>query len=164
MAEKKSKSESKKGADLTWSGYDFVKQEAVEVSVNPALFLEKPHTQSMFLALIRQLHNARRGTASTKTRSEVRGGGKKPWKQKGTGRARAGSIRSPLWRKGGVSFGPKPRVYKLSMPKQVSRLAIRSALTTKRDDCLVVNAWGLDKPSTRGMVACLKQLGVDKQS
>lgn len=147
----------------TWSGYDFAKNKEISVSVNPALFLELPHRPSLHLALIRQLHNARRGTASTRTRSEVRGGGRKPWRQKGTGRARVGSIRSPLWRGGGIIFGPKPRRYYLAMPKRVSRLAIRSALTARRRDCLVVTNWGLDKPSTRGVVERLQKLGVAGQ-
>src|SRR5947209_8327121 len=139
MAGKQTKKQADKPeGSLTWSGYDFVKKEAVEVSVNPALFLEKPHTQSMFLALIRQLHNARRGTASTKTRAEVRGGGRKPWKQKGTGRARSGSIRSPLWNGGGVIFGPKPRDYSQSMNKKARQLALRSALAARKDQFVVV--------------------------
>lgn len=165
MAADKKKNEAAQalgGEPLQWQGYDFAKKEAVTVSVNPALFLETPNTHVMHLALIRQLHNARRGTASTKTRAEVAGGGKKPWKQKGTGRARAGSIRSPLWRKGGITFGPKPRKYYLAMPKQVGRLALRSALTARKDACVVVQNWGLDKPSTKALRARLKQFGLDE--
>lgn len=85
-------------------------------------------------ALVRQMANARQGTVSTKTRAEVRGGGRKPWRQKGTGRARAGSNRSPLWRGGGVIFGPKPRDYSLKMNRKERRLALRTALQSRVDD------------------------------
>ena len=99
----------------------------------------EPHMAVMHQALIRQQANARTGTADTKTRGEVRGGGRKPWRQKGTGRARQGSIRSPQWRGGGVVFGPHPRSYKQAMPRQMRRLAIRSVLSAKlRDDRLTV--------------------------
>ena len=99
----------------------------------------EPHMAVMHQALIRQQANARTGTSDTKTRGEVRGGGRKPWRQKGTGRARQGSIRSPQWRGGGVVFGPHPRSYKQAMPRQMRRLAIRSVLSAKlRDDRVTV--------------------------
>jgi len=116
------------------------------------------NTHSIYLALKRQLANARRGCASAKTRGEVRGGGKKPWRQKGTGRARHGSRRSPIWKGGGVVFGPKPRDYSLALPRKVRRLAIKSALTSKfkNGKCRVVEDISLDMPKTRLIVEFLK--------
>lgn len=94
------------------------------ISLNESVFGVEPNLHVMHLALRRQLNNARQGSACTKTRAEVRGGGRKPWKQKGTGRARAGSLRSPLFAGGGVSFGPKPRDYSFSMPQKARQLAL----------------------------------------
>jgi large subunit ribosomal protein L4 len=113
-----------------------------------------------------QLANRRRGTASTKTRGEVRGGGRKPWRQKGTGRARQGSTRSPIWRGGGVALGPKPRDYAYGLPKKVRRAALRSALTMKvRDGLLkVVDLLDLPEPKTKQMVGLLKDLGVETRA
>ncbi|MFN6513258.1 MAG: 50S ribosomal protein L4 [Nostoc sp. CreGUA01] len=112
-------------------------------------------------ALVRQLTNARQGTASTKTRSEVRGGGRKPWRQKGTGRARAGSIRSPLWRGGGVIFGPKPRDFNLKMNRKERRLALRTAFLGRIDDLIVVEEFNeqLSRPKTKDLVAALARWG-----
>jgi large subunit ribosomal protein L4 len=112
-------------------------------------------------ALVRQQTNARQGTASTKTRSEVRGGGRKPWRQKGTGRARAGSIRSPLWRGGGVIFGPKPRDYDLKMNRKERRLALRTAFMGRVDDLIVVEEFSeqLSRPKTKDLVAALARWG-----
>jgi large subunit ribosomal protein L4 len=112
-------------------------------------------------ALVRQQTNARQGTASTKTRSEVRGGGRKPWRQKGTGRARAGSIRSPLWRGGGVIFGPKPRDYDLKMNRKERRLALRTAFVGRVDDLIVVEEFSeqLSRPKTKDLVAALARWG-----
>lgn len=114
-------------------------------------------------ALVRQLANARQGTVSTKTRSEVRGGGRKPWRQKGTGRARAGSNRSPLWRGGGVIFGPKPRDYSQKMNRKERRLALRTAFQGRMDDLVVVQNFAsqLDKPKTKDLLAALTRWGVD---
>ncbi len=113
-------------------------------------------------ALVRQLNNARQGTASTKTRSEVRGGGRKPWRQKGTGRARAGSIRSPLWRGGGVIFGPKPRDYSTKMNRKERRLALRTAFSARVEDMIVVENFGaeLERPKTKEVIAALGRWGV----
>ncbi len=113
-------------------------------------------------ALVRQLNNARQGTASTKTRSEVRGGGRKPWRQKGTGRARAGSIRSPLWRGGGVIFGPKPRDYSTKMNRKERRLALRTAFSARIEDMIVVENFAaeLERPKTKEVVAALERWGV----
>ncbi|RCJ25338.1 50S ribosomal protein L4 [Nostoc sp. ATCC 43529] len=117
-------------------------------------------------ALVRQLNNARQGTASTKTRSEVRGGGRKPWRQKGTGRARAGSIRSPLWRGGGVIFGPKPRDFNLKMNRKERRLALRTAFIGRLDDLIVVEEFSeqLSRPKTKDLVAALARWGAEPEN
>ncbi|MBD2594263.1 50S ribosomal protein L4 [Nostoc spongiaeforme FACHB-130] len=116
-------------------------------------------------ALVRQTTNARQGTASTKTRAEVRGGGRKPWRQKGTGRARAGSIRSPLWRGGGVIFGPKPRDYNLKMNRKERRLALRTAFVSRADDLIVVEEFSneLSRPKTKDLVAALARWGASPE-
>ncbi|MBD2497165.1 50S ribosomal protein L4 [Nostoc sp. FACHB-280] len=116
-------------------------------------------------ALVRQTTNARQGTASTKTRAEVRGGGRKPWRQKGTGRARAGSIRSPLWRGGGVIFGPKPRDYDLKMNRKERRLALRTAFVSRTDDLIVVEEFSneLSRPKTKDLLAALVRWGVSPE-
>ncbi len=116
-------------------------------------------------ALVRQLTNSRQGTVSTKTRAEVRGGGRKPWRQKGTGRARAGSIRSPLWRGGGVIFGPKPKDYNLKMNRKERRLALRTALISRSEDIVVVEnfAGQLERPKTKDMISALGRWGVGDQ-
>jgi large subunit ribosomal protein L4 len=110
-----------------------------ELEVNKDVFAQEPNKHVLYLSVVRQLANARAGTASTLTRSEVAGGGKKPWKQKGTGRARAGSIRSPLWKGGGVIFGPKPRDYTKDMPKKVRKLALRSALSSDLNKIIILS-------------------------
>ncbi|MFM7471172.1 MAG: 50S ribosomal protein L4 [Nodosilinea sp. LVE1205-7] len=117
-------------------------------------------------ALVRQMANARQGTVSTKTRAEVRGGGRKPWRQKGTGRARAGSNRSPLWRGGGVIFGPKPRDYSLKMNRKERRLALRTALQSRVDDLILVESFAdkFDRPKTKDLIEALGRWGVDSQS
>jgi large subunit ribosomal protein L4 len=122
----------------------------------------KPH---LFHQVVRmQLANRRRGTASTKTRGEVSGGGRKPWRQKGTGRARQGSTRSPLWRGGGVALGPKPRDYAYRLPKKVRRAALCSALSMKIQEGLlkVIDRLDIPAPKTRQMVSFLKDLRVEK--
>lgn len=117
----------------------------------------EPNIPVMHQALVRQLANARLGTADTKTRGEVRGGGRKPWRQKGTGRARQGTIRAPQWKGGGVVFGPHPRKYTQAMPRQMRRLAIRSALSAKlADDRLtVITGLGEIEPRTKAFKALL---------
>ena len=114
-------------------------------------------------AVVRQLANARQGTASTLTRAEVAGGGRKPYKQKGTGRARQGSIRTPLRPGGGVVFGPKPRSYTLAMNRKERRLALRTALMSRIDDIIVVQGFGagLDTPKTKEITAALARLGIE---
>ena len=110
--------------------------------------------------------NARQGTASTKTRAEVRGGGRKPWRQKGTGRARAGSIRSPLWRGGGVIFGPKPRDYEIKMNRKERRLALRTAFASRAEDMIVVEEFAeqLSKPKTKELIAAIARWGVESRA
>ncbi|HYP03773.1 MAG TPA: 50S ribosomal protein L4 [Cyanobium sp.] len=117
----------------------------------------------MHRAVVRQLANARQGTASTLTRAEVAGGGRKPYKQKGTGRARQGSIRTPLRPGGGVIFGPKPRSYELGMNRKERRLALRTALMSRLDDLVVVKGFaaGLDTPKTREITAALQRFGIE---
>jgi large subunit ribosomal protein L4 len=107
--------------------------------------------------------NQRQGTAATKTRGEVRGGGRKPWRQKGTGRARAGSIRSPLWKGGGTSFGPQPRDYSYSMPKKAKKSAMKSALSMKlaEEHLLVVDGLKLKEPKTKEAIAIIQNLKLD---
>ena len=115
-------------------------------------------------ALVRQMTNARQGTASTKTRAQVRGGGRKPWRQKGTGRARAGSIRSPLWRGGGVIFGPKPRNFQIKMNRKERRLALRTAFNSRAEDLVAVENFAeqLPQPKTKELVSALARWGVEK--
>ena len=129
------------------------------------LFGIEPHQAVLHQVVTAQLAARRAGTQSTKTRAEVRGGGAKPWKQKGTGRARQGSIRSPQWRGGGVALGPKPRSYKQRTPKKMIRLALHSALSDRaaEDKVVVVDAWDFDEPSTASARAALAALGVDKR-
>ncbi|GAB4345752.1 MAG: 50S ribosomal protein L4 [Cyanophyceae cyanobacterium] len=117
-------------------------------------------------ALVRQLANARQGTVSTKTRAEVRGGGRKPWRQKGTGRARAGSIRSPLWRGGGVIFGPKPRDYSQKMNRKERRLALRTAFQSRAEDLVVVEEFAdrFSAPKTRDLIAAIARWGIDPEA
>ena len=114
-------------------------------------------------ALVRQMANARQGNASTKTRAEVRGGGRKPWRQKGTGRARAGSIRSPLWRGGGVIFGPKPRDYEVKMNRKERRLALRTALLSRASDMIVVEDFAeqLSRPKTKELTAAIARWEIE---
>ncbi len=134
------------------------------VQLNEKIFGIEPHEAVMHQALVRQLSNARLGTAKTKTRGEVSGGGRKPWRQKGTGRARHGSIREPQWRGGGVAFGPQPgRNYKKRMPRKMRRLALRSALSVKAAEgrIVVLDELRLPEAKTREMAALLDRLAVD---
>jgi len=132
-----------------------------EITLNDAVFGVEPNLHVMHLALRRQLNNARQGSACAKTRAEVSGGGKKPWKQKGTGRARAGSLRSPLFAGGGVIFGPKPRSYAFNMPQKARQLALKSALSAKAEQLVVVKDFSTIKEAkTKLMVSALKALNV----
>jgi len=135
---------------------------AGSVDLDDAMFGIEPNIPVMHQVVTAQLAAKRRGTQSTLTRSEVRGGGAKPWKQKGTGRARAGSSRSPIWVGGGVSHAPKPRDYSQRTPKKMIRLALKSALSDRAaSDRVLVLDWGLDAPSTKGAIAALAANGVE---
>lgn len=140
--------------------YDTAGEVVGEYELQDYVFGIKPNRGVMHQALERQLANARQGTHNTKTRSEVRGGGRKPWRQKGTGRARHGSIRSPIWVGGGTVFGPKPRKYTKRMPKKMRRLALRSALSAKQraGQLVVVDELMLEQPKTKAMVDILDRL------
>lgn len=140
-----------------WQG-----EEAGQASLD--LKVAKPETATHILhrAVVRQMSNARQGNASSKTRAEVRGGGRKPWRQKGTGRARAGSNRSPLWRGGGVIFGPKPRDFSKKMNRKERRLALRTALGNKAEQWIVVENFSeqFSQPKTKTLVDALARWGV----
>ncbi len=137
--------------------------QAGTVELDDATFGIEPNVAVMHQVVTAQLAAKRAGTQSTKTRAEVAGGGAKPWKQKGTGRARAGSSRSPIWRGGGVALGPKPRKYDQKTPKKMKRLALRSALSDRaaEDKVVVVSSWDFDTPSTKGAASALTALGVE---
>jgi large subunit ribosomal protein L4 len=135
-------------------------EKAGSIDLDDTVWGIEPHISVMHQAVVRQQANARLGTHETKTRSHVRGGGRKPWRQKGTGRARQGSIRAPQWKGGGVVFGPHPRKYTQAMPRQMRRLAIRSALSAKvRDErLLVIQGLHEIEPKTKAMKATLAGL------
>lgn len=134
-----------------------------DVDLDDAYFDVQPNVAVMHQVVTAQLAARRAGTQSTKTRAEVRGGGAKPWRQKGTGRARQGSIRAPHWRGGGVTHAPKPRSYRQRTPKKMIRLALASALSDRRADgkVVVLDSWGIDTPSTKAALEVLGKLGVD---
>jgi large subunit ribosomal protein L4 len=135
----------------------------IEPEFNEAVFGAKTRAPLLHQAVLMQLANRRAGTAATKSKGFVSGGGKKPWRQKGTGRARAGSIRSPIWVGGGTVFGPQPRDYSYRMPRTARREALRSALSLKRRDgkIVVVDKFDLEQAKTRLMVQALQELKVD---
>ncbi|NLX91402.1 MAG: 50S ribosomal protein L4 [Firmicutes bacterium] len=133
-----------------------------ELELNPIIFDAQINEHLLFDVVKMHLANRRRGTVGTKDRGEVRGGGKKPWRQKGTGRARHGSIRSPIWRGGGVVFGPKPRDYSYKLPKKMRRAALYSALTSKvkQEQLTVLDSLQLAEPKTREVVRLMNNLKV----
>ncbi|TMV44092.1 50S ribosomal protein L4 [Paenibacillus mesophilus] len=137
-----------------------------EVELADAVFGIEPNVHVVHSAVVLQQASQRLGTHKTKGRSEVRGGGRKPWKQKGTGRARQGSIRSPQWKGGGVVFGPTPRSYGFKLPKKVRRLAIRSALSSKviDSDIIVLDQLSLAAPKTKEFAAILGNLKVERKA
>ena len=137
--------------------------DAGTVELDDKVFGIQPNVPVMHQVVTAQLAGARSGTQSTKTRAEVRGGGAKPWKQKGTGRARAGSSRSPMWTGGGVALGPKPRKYDQKTPKKMIRLALLSALSDRASEgnVVVIDGWDLPAPSTRAAKAALAGLGLN---
>lgn len=136
------------------------------LDLNEAVFGIEPNTQTVFEAVIMQRASLRQGTHSTKTRTEVRGGGKKPWRQKGTGRARTGSIRSPQWRGGGIVFGPKPRDYKYKLNRKVRRLALRSALSQHVLDSTlkVVQNLEMANVKTKEFANVMNALGLERKT
>jgi len=131
-----------------------------EIELNPSVFDVEINETLMHSAVLMHLANRRQGNASTKTRSEVRGGGRKPWRQKGTGRARHGTIRSPLWVGGGTTFGPRPRNFGFTMPKKAKKLAIKSALTSKvkSGSLKILEKLTFEEPKTKEMVRVLNSL------
>ncbi|WP_108305981.1 50S ribosomal protein L4 [Metalysinibacillus jejuensis] len=137
-----------------------------EIELNEAIFGIEPNEAVLFDAVIAQRASLRQGNHKVKNRSEVAGGGRKPWRQKGTGRARQGSIRSPQWRGGGIVFGPTPRSYSFSMPKKVRRLALKSALSTKvaEENFVVLDALTLAAPKTKDFTQVLKDLSIEKKA
>ena len=137
-----------------------------EFELSEQVFGIEPNTHVLHSAVVSQLASLRRGTHSTLLRSEVRGGGRKPWRQKGTGRARAGSSRSPVWKGGGITFGPKPRTYGFSLPKKVRRLALRSALSSKVQEAniIVLEDLQLAEAKTKEVVKLLKAINVEKKA
>ena len=137
-----------------------------ELELNDNVFGIEPNKTAMHSAVVNYLANQRQGTQSTLTRTEVRGGGRKPWRQKGTGHARQGSTRSPQWRHGGVALGPKPRSYRFSLNKKVRQLAIKSALSCKviDNEMIVVDTIAMDEFKTKNMVNMLKAIGAEDKT
>ena len=144
--------------------FDWQGKEAGKATIDLKVAKEANAVDLMHRAVLRQQAHSRQGTASTLTRSEVRGGGRKPYKQKGTGRARQGSIRTPLRPGGGIIFGPKPRAYNLSMNRKERRLALRTALMSRLEDSKVVKDFGtsLKSPKTKEIIEALSRLGIPK--
>ncbi len=136
---------------------------AAQMDLPESVFSQAANDHLIYEAVINYQANRRQGTAATKTRAEVSGGGKKPWRQKGTGRARVGSTRSPLWKKGGTVFGPQPRDYSYELPKKAKRNALRSALAMKHasQELVVVSELDVKEPKTREAVALLKAFHLD---
>jgi large subunit ribosomal protein L4 len=134
-----------------------------ELQLNDKVFGAEVNKSLMHEVVVMHLARQRVGTAATKTRSMVRGGGRKPWRQKGTGRARQGSIRAPQWRKGGIVFGPQPRDFSYTMPKKARRAALCSALSAKvqSNNLIVLDDWQIDAPKTKEVVKVLKNLNLD---
>lgn len=153
-------------AQLTVKVLDQNGKELHDLALNEAVFGIEPNQQAMFDAVVMQQASLRQGTADTKGRSEVSGGGKKPWRQKGTGRARQGSTRAPQWRGGGTVFGPTPRSYKYRLNRKVRRLALRSYLSTfaAEGKLIVVDKIQLDAVKTKDFAQVMKNLGVDRKT
>lgn len=144
--------------------YDIKGQNIGDIALSEEIFGQPVNAAVMHEVVVAHLANCRQGTQSAKTRSEVSGGGKKPWRQKGTGRARQGSTRSPQWRHGGVVFAPKPRDYTIRVNKKVKRLAMKSALSSKVEgnELIVFDALNIEAPKTKEMVKVLKAVDVNK--
>ena len=144
--------------------YDIKGQNIGDITLSETVFGQPVNAAVMHEVVVAHLVNCRQGTQSAKTRAEVSGGGKKPWRQKGTGRARQGSTRSPQWRHGGVVFAPKPRDYTIRVNKKVKRLAMKSALSSKveENEVIVFDALNIEAPKTKEMVKVLKAVDVNK--
>lgn len=145
---------------------DMAGKEVEKMDLSEAVFGIEPNKPAMHDAVIAHLANLRQGTQSALTRSEVAGGGRKPWKQKGTGHARQGSIRAPQWKHGGIVFAPKPRDYSMTLNKKVKRLAMKSALSSKvlDNEIVVVDKIAVDSYKTKDIAAMLKALGSEKKA
>lgn len=145
---------------------DMAGKKVSDIELSDAVFSIEPNMSAMHLVVVAYLANQRQGTQSTKTRSEVSGGGKKPWRQKGTGRARQGSTRAPQWYHGGIALGPKPRTYGISVNKKVKRLAMKSALSSKvaADEMLVLDSIALDSIKTKTMAEMLTAIKAGKKT
>ena len=137
-----------------------------DIELNDSIFAIEPNMSAMHLVVVNYLANQRQGTQSTLTRSEVSGGGKKPWRQKGTGRARQGSTRAPQWYHGGIALGPKPRDYGFSINKKVRRLAMKSALSSKvaADEMIILDSLNMDAIKTKDVVAVLAAIKAGKKT
>ncbi len=146
------------------SVYNTDGQEVGKIDLNDAVFGVEVNEHLVHMAVVAQLANKRQGTQKAKTRSEVSGGGRKPWRQKGTGHARQGSTRSPQWKGGGVVFAPTPRDYTITLNRKEKRLALKSALTSRvqENKFIVVDDFGMDEIKTKKMASTLKNLKVDK--
>ena len=144
---------------------DMAGKKAGSIELNDSIFGIEPNMSAMHLVVVGYLANQRQGTQSTKTRSEVSGGGKKPWRQKGTGRARQGSTRAPQWYHGGIALGPKPRTYGISINKKVRRLAMKSALSSKvaADEMIVLDSIKLDAIKTKAMAEMFAAIKAGKK-
>lgn len=145
---------------------DMAGKQVGDIALSDAIFGIEPNAVVMHMAVVNWLANQRQGTQSTLTRSEVSGGGRKPWRQKGTGHARQGSTRAPQWRHGGIALGPKPRDYSYSLNKKVRRLALKSALSDKvlGGNLIVLDSLALDSYKTKTVAECLKALGTGKKT
>jgi|SRR5690554_2893080 len=145
--------------------YNMNGEQTGEIALNDSVFDVKVNEPLLHQAVLMQLASKRHGTAKAKTRSEVRGGGRKPWRQKGTGRARHGSRRSPLWTGGGIVFPPNPRDYKFKLPKKARRLALKSALSAKVDsgELIIMEKLDFAEPKTKAMVKVLENLKISDQ-
>lgn len=148
-----------------YSVFDKTGKKVSDIALSDAIFAITPNASAMHLCVVAYLANQRQGTQSTLTRAEVRGGGKKPWRQKGSGRARQGSIRSPQWTYGGIALGPKPREYGKTVNKKVRRLAMKSALSSKvaAEELIVLDSLEMNEIKTKEVVSVLKALETGKK-
>lgn len=146
--------------------YNIQGEQITEAELRDDIFVAPVSEGLMHQALVRQMANARLGTHKSKSRGEVAGGGRKPWRQKGTGRARQGSIRAPHWRGGGVVFGPTPRSYAVKMPRKMRRAALRSVLTVKaaESQLVLVDSFAMAEPRTKQMLEILQNLRIDSSA